>query len=64
MARQSGTTVDRAEFAELTEPDRQRPELVERETAVGEMAGHMLDPVQLGIPVRSVDSFHVLVRWM
>jgi hypothetical protein len=33
-------------------PDGQRPELVEGEAAVWVMAGHVLDPVQLGVPVR------------
>ena len=33
-------------------PDRQRPELVEGEAAVRVMAGHVLDPVQLGVLVR------------
>ncbi len=33
-------------------PDRQRAELVKREAPAGEMGGHVLDPVQLGVPVR------------
>jgi hypothetical protein len=33
-------------------PDGQRPELVKGEAAVRVMAGHVLDPVQLGVPVR------------
>src|SRR5260370_1114047 len=32
--------------------DRKRPELVEGETAVRESAGHLLDPIQLGVLVR------------
>jgi hypothetical protein len=32
--------------------DGQRPELIEREAPVGEMAGHVLDPVQLDVPLR------------
>src|SRR6266566_2024917 len=32
--------------------DRQRPELVEGEATVRSGAGHVLDPVQLGVPVR------------
>jgi hypothetical protein len=27
------------------------------------MTGHVLDQVQLGVPVRSADSFQALVRW-
>jgi len=38
-------------------PDGQRPELVEGEAAVRVMTGHVLDPVQLGVPVRSADFF-------
>jgi hypothetical protein len=38
--------------AAVTRPDRERTELVERETAVRELAGHLLDPVQLGVLVR------------
>jgi hypothetical protein len=33
-------------------PDRQRPELAEGEATVRAGAGHVLDPVQLGVPVR------------
>jgi len=33
-------------------PDGQRPELVEGEASVWIMAGHVLDPVQLGVLVR------------
>jgi hypothetical protein len=36
----------------VTRPDRQRPELVEGETPVQKLAGHLLDPVQLGVLVR------------
>jgi hypothetical protein len=32
-------------------PDRQRPGLVEGEATVRAGAGHVLDPVQLGVPV-------------
>src|SRR5256885_1082503 len=38
-------------------PDRQRPELVEGEAPVRVMAGHVLDPVQLGVPVRITGLF-------
>jgi hypothetical protein len=38
-------------------------ELVEREAPVGEGVDDVLDPVQLGLQVGSVDSFHVRVRW-
>src|SRR5215469_9761367 len=44
LAFRPGAAVDR--------PDGQRPELVEPEAAVRVLAGHVLDPVQLGIPVR------------
>ena len=43
--------------------DGQRPELVEGEAPVGVMAGHVLDPVQLGVPVRIGGLFQVRVRW-
>jgi hypothetical protein len=33
-------------------PDRQRPELAEGEATVRAGAGHVLDPVQPGVPVR------------
>ena len=33
-------------------PDGQRPELVKGEAPVRVTAGHVLDPVQLGVPVR------------
>jgi len=33
-------------------PDRQRPEPAEGEATVRAGAGHVLDPVQLGVPVR------------
>ncbi len=36
----------------LEGPDRQRPELIEGEAPVREAAGHLLDPVQLGVEVR------------
>ena len=32
-------------------PDRERPELVEREAAHREVAGHVVDPVQFGVLV-------------
>jgi len=44
-------------------PDRQRPELVEGEATVRVGAGHVLDPVQLGVPVRIGGSFQGRVRW-
>src|SRR5262249_25501857 len=40
-----------------------RPELVEREAPDREMAGHVLNPVELGVPVRVGGLLHVLVRW-
>jgi len=36
----------------MDRPDRQRPELVKPEAPAREVAGHILDPVQLGVPVR------------
>nr|CAB45029.1 hypothetical protein [Amycolatopsis orientalis] len=33
-------------------PDAQRPELVEGERAIRETLDHLLDPVELGVPVR------------
>ena len=41
----------------MARADGQRPELVEGEAAVGVMAGHVLDPVQLGVPVRITGLF-------
>jgi hypothetical protein len=38
--------------ATVARPDGQRPELVKAEAAIREMAGHVLDPVQLGVLVR------------
>lgn len=43
--------------------DRQRPGLVERERAVLVMLKDLLDAIELGVTVRSLDSFRVLVRW-
>jgi hypothetical protein len=43
-------------------PDRQRPELVEREAAIRVLAGHLLDPVPLFVTLGSLDSFQVRVR--
>jgi hypothetical protein len=36
----------------VARPDRQRPELIKGKAPVRVMAGHVLDPVQLGVPVR------------
>jgi hypothetical protein len=33
-------------------PDGRRPELVEGEAAIRVMAGYVLDPIQVGVPVR------------
>jgi hypothetical protein len=49
FARRPGRAVDR--------PDGQRPELAEGDAAIRVMAGHVLNPVQLGVPVRSAGSF-------
>jgi len=38
-------------------PDGQRPELIEGKAPVGVGAGHVLDPVQLGVPVRITGLF-------
>jgi hypothetical protein len=38
--------------AAVAPADQQRPELVKPETEVREVRGDMLDPVQLGVPVR------------
>jgi hypothetical protein len=49
--------------AAVLRADRQWPELVEGETPVRIAAGDLLDAVQLGLPLGSVDSFQVRVRW-
>src|SRR5205807_6560146 len=38
----------------VARPDRERPELVERETPVSEPGGDQFDPVQLGLQIRVV----------
>ena len=48
--------------AAVVGPDRQRPELVEREAAIRVLAGHLLDPVQFSSRWGSLDSFQVRVR--
>jgi hypothetical protein len=50
--RQPGGPLARRPRGAVDRPDRQRPELVEGEAPVSEIAGHVLDPVQLGVPVR------------
>ena len=60
---QPGRVFARRPAGPVARADRQRPELVEGEAAVGVMAGHVLDPVQLGVRSGSRDSFQVRVRW-
>ena len=49
---QPGRPFARCPAGPVARADGQRPELVEGEAPVGVMAGHVLDPVQLGVPVR------------
>ncbi len=47
----------------MARPDGQRAELIEGEAPVRAMAGHVLDPVQLGFLIRISRFFQVRVRW-
>jgi hypothetical protein len=49
---QPGRAFARRRAHAVTRPDGQRPELVKGEAPVRVMAGHVLDPVQLGVLVR------------
>ena len=49
---QPGGALARRPAHAVTGPDGQRPELIEGKAPVWVTAGHVLDPVQLGIPVR------------
>ena len=54
---QPGRVVARRPAGAVAGPDRQRPELVAGEAAVRVMAGPVLDPGQLGVPVRIAGLF-------